>query len=432
MLELLKKRRRFISLIMVFMLGLSIIHTLPVHANEQSNRSGLVLAHGDTGREVPIGSSFEFTRQRALEVSVFNHYDISTGELTVRLSGPDAGSFMLRGGSGGSDSTRYVASIPDRRYRADAFSVTPRSGLSARTTPYTATVTVSSERSGIDSVSFQVRFLVSEGGSASGDVFTLTLRATGGGRVSLDGGSYGYTRTMDLASGERVAISAQADWDYVFMEWSYPQGEAIHPWREYTSFIMPNRNVTVFAHFASDRELLWDNVDRPTGPLPEVPAGIPEGPRPIGPPPGPGTAQTPIPTPLVQAAVLEEPPEPPAPVIVPLAVEVNGSRVDLSVQPAAMINGVPYIPVGGLFRYLGYNIAWDNETNVATLTRRNITIIITEGSRSFSINGINRNFPAPAIRVDGNLMVPFVEIMEGLGGRAHLNANGVINIFITR
>ncbi|MCL1987995.1 MAG: copper amine oxidase N-terminal domain-containing protein [Firmicutes bacterium] len=90
------------------------------------------------------------------------------------------------------------------------------------------------------------------------------------------------------------------------------------------------------------------------------------------------------------------------------------------------------IPVGGLFTALGYTVNWDADLLQATMTRFHVTVTITEGSRNFTVNNINRNFRVPATLINGNLMVPFLEVVEAIGGRANLDANGNINIFVTR
>ncbi|NLT95511.1 MAG: S-layer homology domain-containing protein [Clostridia bacterium] len=89
-----------------------------------------------------------------LEITVTNSGNQETGEMSVELSGTDAGSFSL------SDS--IISSIAVSG--TDSFSVVPKTGLAAGT--YTATVTVSGAN-GI-SESFDVSFTVNSSGGSNG------------------------------------------------------------------------------------------------------------------------------------------------------------------------------------------------------------------------------------------------------------------------
>jgi uncharacterized repeat protein (TIGR02543 family) len=89
--------------------------------------------------------------------------------------------------------------------------------------------------------------------------FTLTLRAGTGGSVAIDDGSFGNTRTGEFEPGTRVSISARPSRDYDFDRWNYSFGETINESRAETTFIMPNRNVTVWADFFHFRDWRWDD-----------------------------------------------------------------------------------------------------------------------------------------------------------------------------
>ena len=393
-------------------------------------RGGITLAReDDRGRDVPIGSSYDFGNRlpgyRALSplfVSIFNHGGASTGELTVRLTGSDSNSFTLRGGTG-SDTQRILTSIGANSDRGEAFSVVPRTGLASRSTPYTATVTVTGNRI---SESFTVRFGV--GDTFDSETYTLTLRAPSGGQISLDGRSYGATQTGEFVYGERVSISARPNRDFYFDGWSYNHGEITNAWREETTFIMPDRNVTVWAQFVHASDWGWGASNLPPhAPFPSAPVGPPAA-LPSAP-----AIQPPALPPVQMPSLAPEPdPVPFEPVITPLSVNINGVPLSFSGQPSVMANGVSLIPIGELFRELGYTVEWDSGAREATLTRNNIVMVITEGSRSFTLNGMSRNLRAPAVIINDHLMVPFVEIIESVGGRTHLDTNNTVNIFITR
>ena len=84
---------------------------------------------------------------------------------------------------------------------------------------------------------------------------TLTLSSRHGGDVAIGSGSFGETRTAHFAPGTRITIRARSDRDYFFDRWSYSWGSTTHGHRPETTFIMPNRDVTVTAFFEFDR---WD------------------------------------------------------------------------------------------------------------------------------------------------------------------------------
>lgn len=97
----------------------------------------------------------------------------------------------------------------------------------------------------------------------------LTVRTIGGiGQVSIDYGTYGSTRTERIEPGTRVTISARPyrwDRDAFFDRWTYSFGETTNHRRPQTTFIMPDRDVTVTANFGRDLYWWWgpDGWDRP-------------------------------------------------------------------------------------------------------------------------------------------------------------------------
>ena len=258
--------------------------------------------------------------------------------------------------------------------------------------------------------------------------FTLTLHAGPNGSVAIGTGTYGSTRTASFAPGATVRISASPDADYRFDRWTTAWGGNFNRYQRQPTFIMPNQNITITANFLEDWEQPFPTG--PYAPFPNVPAQPPSIPPPAIPrPPVPPAATPFLPG---QFDVGEEL----VPETIALNISINGFPREMIRQPAVTRAGVTYVPIGELFRILGYVVTWDAEARQASL-RRNlrgnyITMVITEGSRTFTINGVGRSLRAPAIIVNDFMMVPFVEILESVGGRTHLDANGTVNIFITR
>jgi uncharacterized Zn-binding protein involved in type VI secretion len=124
--------------------------------------------------------------------------------------------------------------------------------------------------------------------------------------------------------------------------------------------------------------------------------------------------------------------EVPEVIVVPMAVSINGRPLNFTGQTPVMVNGAPLVPLGELFRALGYDVAWNPATSTATLTRGTVVLVVREGSTEFTVNGMSRELRTPAVLMDGHMMVPFLEIIESIGGRAHRDATNTVNITITR
>lgn len=362
-----------------------------------------------------------------LYVEVANPHDIPTGQLNVRVTGPDAGSFILRGGTGASDTSRTIASIGSFSYRPDAFSVAPRTGLAERVAPYTAMVSLYGP--GVWEV-FEVRFRV--GDHLGAGVYTFTVRSRPGGTVSMNNSRFDTVWTGHFRYGERISVEARPDRDFFFERWEYTHGETWHPFRENTTFVMPNRDITLWADFTHYRDRLGDDwrtapfrEEPPYATLPSVPQApplvtvTPPPEQPLPEPTPPGFLPTPDPV------VITEPP------VTALSVNINGRPLAIDGHSALMVQGVPMIPVAEVFRAMGYSVEWNNDTRTATLRRNHIVLTVTEGSSTFTINGRNRTMRAPAVVVGDRLMVSFVEILESVGAIAHRDFNNAININVT-
>jgi adhesin HecA-like repeat protein len=271
----------------------------------------------------------------------------------------------------------------------------------------------------------------------TGEARIITVRARGGGEVALGDGTYGAVRIGSFVAGQRVQIHARPLQDFFFDSWDYFFGMVDRDLHASTYFTMPDRDLTVWANFRHYRDGRYGYRDRlyfewDTGPFTEVPVGLPSTPQPFVVqqlPQGPQGLPYRSPIQAMPIPTIEEVPEV---VPVPLTVNLNGRPLNITGQPAVMVGNAQLIPVGDVFRALGYNVAWNPATSTATLTRGNVVVVVTEGSNQFTINGMSRSFRTPAMLMNGYLMVSFMEIIEAIGGRAHRDANNAINIFVTR
>jgi hypothetical protein len=353
----------------------------------------------------------------------------------------------------------------------------PVVGLAHRVSPYRATVRVYNAQGDVDE-RFEVSFRVDE--NITTETFSLTLRATPGGRVAMGNLNYANQWTAEFQAGTEVHIHARSNSGFSFDFWSVSPnvGRLANTSRDSTAFIMPNRNVTITAHFWDgwdrwgrwdrwdprwgwdwpDRwdDPLWDRWDswdprwttanRPTVifPAPSIPVTPPPS---VGVMPPPVAIPdlvpiTPAPMPVVPAPVVPAPaPVPVAPAtpaaqeataaagtLQPLAVNVNGTRIYFAGQPAGIIGDTAFVPVSALFQHLGYTVSWNAATQSATLQRGSVTLVVTAGSQTFVVNGSNRTLSAAPAIINGNLMVP-AEIIESVGGLFYRDTSNVLQIF---
>jgi hypothetical protein len=265
--------------------------------------------------------------------------------------------------------------------------------------------------------------------------YYLTIRAEIGGWISL--GETGY-----YDGGEYVRINAEPYGYYYFDAWEATYGTILNAWRANTTFVMPDRDVTLTARF-----IPYDYYGYPYYPYdpnypyypyypyaPSTPSALQPQPAPVATPdqgnafnPGIDPMQT---VPYTGASV--------TPVTgsqssgyQTFAIENNGGRVNTGGAAPILKDGVPYIPVRPVFEQMGFTCAWNQNACAATLTRRQLTIVLTEGEWQFTVNGRNCVLKAPVEMVDGNLMTPFAELLDSIDCTAYLDESGTLRIFFT-
>jgi uncharacterized repeat protein (TIGR02543 family) len=109
-----------------------------------------VISLGETGYDFPAVTVGYGAAPPAKTVTVTNTGDKDTGALTIRKTGANPGSFAV--------SKNSIATPGIEVGQNDSFTVVPITGLSAKDTPYTATITVGGE--GIITQTFDVSFTV--------------------------------------------------------------------------------------------------------------------------------------------------------------------------------------------------------------------------------------------------------------------------------
>ena len=268
-------------------------------------------------------------------------------------------------------------------------------------------------------------------------LFTLTLRAGSGGSVSIDGGSFGSTRTERFRPGQRVDITARADRDYDFDRWSYSSGEVLHEFRRDTTFIMPNRDVTVWADFTYYRDDWrgWDRDDWRWGNHSPLPRHEPRSQAPPAQSPlRVGSRQQNIPTADTANFTFSFPgiPDGRHPVSIsglPAGITAPSHASSQNSELQVQLTGISRAAAGAYTLIL---VLYDNNGNAITsptlftlattgsqygpshVTELRLTI----GSTFYLHNGLVFSGAAPfADPVNNNVMVPLRIIAESLGAR---------------
>ncbi len=95
-------------------------------------------------------------------------------------------------------------------------------------------------------------------------------------------------------------------------------------------------------------------------------------------------------------------------------VTVNGSKIDFDVPPKA-IDGTTMLPVRLALEPLGAEFVWDGENNTVTITAKGKTIVLTIGSATALVDGIEKLMAQPAMATDGRTLIPIRFVSEELG-----------------
>jgi hypothetical protein len=96
-------------------------------------------------------------------------------------------------------------------------------------------------------------------------------------------------------------------------------------------------------------------------------------------------------------------------------VTIDGEPVVFEGQQPVNVGGRTLVPVRGVFEMLGFDVDWNSESQQATLTNENYTMIITIGNQTFTTNGESHALDVPAQNIGGRTMVPIRLPLESVG-----------------
>jgi len=98
-----------------------------------------------------------------------------------------------------------------------------------------------------------------------------------------------------------------------------------------------------------------------------------------------------------------------------IGVNVNGRAVNFIGQEPIIIEGRTLVPVRGVFEALGFDVSWDGVTQTASISGREYLARIMVGSEIFTVNERIIALDAPARIIEGRIMLPLRNVLEGMG-----------------
>lgn len=99
------------------------------------------------------------------------------------------------------------------------------------------------------------------------------------------------------------------------------------------------------------------------------------------------------------------------------------SNGNLVADKGIIVDGHTLVPVRGVFEYMGYTADWDSNTKTATLknAKKNITITLTNGEDTFSVNDTAVKPEVPQQIIDGKFMLPLRAVGEAVNAKVGWN-----------
>ena len=98
-----------------------------------------------------------------------------------------------------------------------------------------------------------------------------------------------------------------------------------------------------------------------------------------------------------------------------ITVTINGTPAIFTDQLPVIVNGRTLVPVRGVFEALGFDVSWNEQARQATLSRADATIVITIDSATFTTNGVSHALDVPAQIIGGRTMIPLRAVLESVG-----------------
>lgn len=97
-----------------------------------------------------------------------------------------------------------------------------------------------------------------------------------------------------------------------------------------------------------------------------------------------------------------------------ISVYINGSEYHFSPSPVIK-SGNTLVPMRPLFEALGAEVGWNNTSKTVTGKRGNITVSLSIGRTTASVNGQKRTLAVPAQLINGSTYIPLRFVGEAIG-----------------
>ena len=95
-------------------------------------------------------------------------------------------------------------------------------------------------------------------------------------------------------------------------------------------------------------------------------------------------------------------------------VQVNGQELTFDTPPR-MISDRTFVPIRALFEEMGAEVNWDEETKTATVTQNDQTITFQMDNTAATVNGEEKEMDVPARMINDRIMIPLRFLSENLG-----------------
>lgn len=112
------------------------------------------------------------------------------------------------------------------------------------------------------------------------------------------------------------------------------------------------------------------------------------------------------------------------------SVMIDGEEVTFDVSPM-IDNGRTLVPLRAIFEKMGATVSWDDAAKTATAVKGGLTVVVTIGSTSPTINGVVKPIDVPAKIVNGRTLAPMRFVCEAFGGTVSWDAAAYIASVIT-
>lgn len=96
-------------------------------------------------------------------------------------------------------------------------------------------------------------------------------------------------------------------------------------------------------------------------------------------------------------------------------IDIDGETEELEAVPYLTEGGRTMVPLRALGETLGAEFAWDGEKKQVTYRRGETVLVLTLGSATVLVNGVERAIDAPPQAVSGRTFVPLRVVTENLG-----------------